>query len=81
VPVFATAIIALGNRHVPIVGRDFFPIIDVARSSLTSRGAGGTRDEKTSRIFEALREQDPPTSFRRTSGDDVANIGLPFPTL
>ena len=80
VPVFATAILALGTvMYIYIyVGRDFFPVIDGGQIQLHVRAPAGTRIEKTEQIFEAVENKIRdiiPASERELIVD---NIGLPF---
>src|ERR1700731_2717499 len=78
VPVFATAILALGTVMYVYVGRDFFPVIDGGQIQLHVRAPAGTRIEKTEQIFEAVENKIRdiiPQSERELIVD---NIGLPF---
>jgi multidrug efflux pump subunit AcrB len=77
VPVFATAILALGTVMYFFVGRDFFPLIDGGQIQLHVRAPAGTRIEKTEQIFEAVENKIRdiiPDSERELIVD---NIGLP----
>ena len=47
----------LGTAGTPIVGRDFFPIIDGGQIQLHVRVPAGTRIEKTEQIFQAIEDK------------------------
>lgn len=44
-------LLGLGAAAVPLLGRDFFPVVDQGRIRMHLRAPGGTRIEETERIF------------------------------
>src|SRR6266851_1673893 len=77
VPVFATAILALGTVMYRFVGRDFFPVIDGGQIQLHVRAPAGTRIEKTEQIFEAIENKIRDIIPANERDLIVDNIGLP----
>lgn len=77
VPVVIVMVLALGVAMFPLVGRDFFPVIDGGQIQLHVRAPAGTRIEDTERIFQAvenkIREIIPASDLALV----VDNIGLP----
>jgi multidrug efflux pump subunit AcrB len=77
VPVVIISVLALGAVMFPLVGRDFFPVIDGGQIQLHVRAPAGTRIEDTERIFQAVENKIReiiPASDRALVVD---NIGLP----
>jgi multidrug efflux pump subunit AcrB len=76
-PIGMVAVLALGVVLYPMVGRDFFPVIDGGQIQLHVRAPAGSRIENTEHIF-----QDVETKIREIIPDKeraliVDNIGLP----
>jgi len=76
-PAGMVAVLALGVVLYPMVGRDFFPVIDGGQIQLHVRAPAGSRIENTERIF-----QDVENRIREVIPDSerelvVDNIGLP----
>jgi multidrug efflux pump subunit AcrB len=76
-PVIIALVLALGVVMFPLVGRDFFPIIDGGQIQLHVRAPAGTRIESTERLFQAVEDK-----IREVIPDSqrsliVDNIGLP----
>ena len=57
VPVVIVMVLALGVAMFPLVGRDFFPVIDGGQIQLHVRAPAGTRIEDTERIFQAVENK------------------------
>jgi multidrug efflux pump subunit AcrB len=77
IPLGVALVLALGAGVLPLVGRDFFPVIDGGQIQLHVRAPAGTRIEVTERIFQdvedKIREIIPESARERI----VDNIGLP----
>jgi multidrug efflux pump subunit AcrB len=76
-PIGMVAVLALGVGLYPLVGRDFFPVIDGGQIQLHVRAPAGSRIENTEHIF-----QDVENKIREVIPDKerelvVDNIGLP----
>jgi multidrug efflux pump subunit AcrB len=76
-PIGMVAVLALGVGLYPMVGRDFFPVIDGGQIQLHVRAPAGSRIENTEHIF-----QDVENKIREVIPDKerelvVDNIGLP----
>jgi multidrug efflux pump subunit AcrB len=76
-PIGMVAVLALGVALYPMVGRDFFPVIDGGQIQLHVRAPAGSRIENTEHIF-----QDVENKIREIIPDKeraliVDNIGLP----
>jgi multidrug efflux pump subunit AcrB len=77
VPVVAVLVLVLGATMFPLVGRDFFPLIDGGQIQLHVRAPAGTRIETTEGAFQSIEDkirQVIPASERSLIVD---NIGLP----
>jgi multidrug efflux pump subunit AcrB len=77
IPAAMVLILALGAALFPVVGRDFFPVIDGGQIQLHVRAPAGSRIENTERIFQEVENK-----IREIIPDDqrelvVDNIGLP----
>jgi multidrug efflux pump subunit AcrB len=76
-PVVMILVLGLGGVMLPLVGRDFFPVIDGGQIQLHVRAPAGTRIEDTERIFQEVEDKIRnviPASERKLIVD---NIGLP----
>ncbi|HLG81319.1 MAG TPA: efflux RND transporter permease subunit [Bradyrhizobium sp.] len=76
-PVGMVAVLGLGVVLYPMVGRDFFPVIDGGQIQLHVRAPAGSRIENTERIFQEVENK-----IREVIPDSdreliVDNIGLP----
>ncbi len=76
-PVVMLFVLGLGAIMFPLVGRDFFPLIDGGQIQLHVRAPAGTRIEDTERIFQDVEDK-----IREVIPDKdrqliVDNIGLP----
>jgi multidrug efflux pump subunit AcrB len=76
-PIGMAAVLGLGVVLYPMVGRDFFPVIDGGQIQLHVRAPAGSRIENTERVF-----QDVENKIREIIPDKerelvVDNIGLP----
>jgi multidrug efflux pump subunit AcrB len=77
IPVVMVLVLGLGAVMLPLVGRDFFPVIDGGQIQLHVRAPAGTRIEDTERIFQSVEDKIRdviPASERELVVD---NIGLP----
>ncbi|WP_314959892.1 efflux RND transporter permease subunit [Bradyrhizobium cosmicum] len=77
IPAGMAAILVLGIVLFPLVGRDFFPVIDGGQIQLHVRAPAGTRIENTEKIFQQVEDK-----IRQIIPDQdraliVDNIGLP----
>jgi multidrug efflux pump subunit AcrB len=77
IPTGMAVVLALGVVLYPMVGRDFFPVIDGGQIQLHIRAPAGSRIENTERVF-----QDVENKIRELIPDNeraliVDNIGLP----
>src|ERR1700744_5980561 len=77
IPVGMAGVLALGAVLFPLVGRDFFPVIDGGQIQLHVRAPAGTRIEHTEKIFQEVEDK-----IRQVIPDKdrdliVDNIGLP----
>jgi multidrug efflux pump subunit AcrB len=76
-PVVMILVLGLGAAMLPLVGRDFFPVIDGGQIQLHVRAPAGTRIEDTERVFQTVEDKIRdviPASERELVVD---NIGLP----
>jgi multidrug efflux pump subunit AcrB len=76
-PIVMLVVLGLGAIMFPLVGRDFFPLIDGGQIQLHVRAPAGTRIEDTERIFQDVEDR-----IREVIPDKdrqliVDNIGLP----
>ncbi len=76
-PIVMLVVLGLGAIMFPLVGRDFFPLIDGGQIQLHVRAPAGTRIEDTERIFQDVEDK-----IREVIPDKdrqliVDNIGLP----
>ncbi|WP_024520147.1 efflux RND transporter permease subunit [Bradyrhizobium sp. Tv2a-2] len=76
-PIIMVVVLALGAVLFPMVGRDFFPVIDGGQIQLHVRAPAGSRIENTERIFQQVEDK-----IRQVIPDSdrdliVDNIGLP----
>src|SRR5262249_7353968 len=77
IPVSMVLLLALGAVLFPLVGRDFFPVIDGGQIQLHVRAPAGSRIENTERVFQEVENK-----IRKVIPDSereliVDNIGLP----
>jgi multidrug efflux pump subunit AcrB len=77
IPAGMAGVLALGAVLFPLVGRDFFPVIDGGQIQLHVRAPAGTRIEHTEKIFQEVEDK-----IRQVIPDKdrdliVDNIGLP----
>ncbi len=77
IPAGMVAMLALGVVVFPMVGRDFFPVIDGGQIQLHVRAPAGSRIENTEKIFQEVEDK-----IRQVIPDHdraliVDNIGLP----
>jgi len=77
IPIGMVGVLALGAVLFPLVGRDFFPVIDGGQIQLHVRAPAGSRIEHTEKIFQEVENK-----IREViPGSDrdliVDNIGLP----
>ena len=77
IPAGMVGVLALGVVLFPLVGRDFFPVIDGGQIQLHVRAPAGSRIENTERIFQQVENK-----IRQVIPDSerdliVDNIGLP----
>jgi multidrug efflux pump subunit AcrB len=76
-PIVMLVVLGFGAIMFPLVGRDFFPLIDGGQIQLHVRAPAGTRIEDTERIFQDVEDK-----IREVIPDKdrqliVDNIGLP----
>jgi multidrug efflux pump subunit AcrB len=76
-PIVMLVVLGVGAVLFPLVGRDFFPLIDGGQIQLHVRAPAGTRIEDTERIFQEVEDK-----IREVIPDKdrqliVDNIGLP----
>jgi multidrug efflux pump subunit AcrB len=76
-PIVMLAVLGLGAILFPLVGRDFFPLIDGGQIQLHVRAPAGTRIEDTERIFEDVEDKIREVIPDRDRQLIVDNIGLP----
>src|ERR1700723_3388785 len=67
----------LGVVLFPLVGRDFFPVIDGGQIQLHVRAPAGTRIEATERIFQEVENRIREVIPDKDRGLIIDNIGLP----
>src|ERR1700761_5729929 len=67
----------LGVVLLPMVGRDFFPVIDGGQIQLHVRAPAGTRIEATERIFQAVEDKIREVIPEKERELIVDNMGLP----
>jgi multidrug efflux pump subunit AcrB len=77
IPCVAALVLLLAGLLVPLVGRDFFPIIDGGQIQLHVRVPAGTRIEKTEQIFQAVEDKIREVIPENERDLIVDNIGLP----
>ena len=71
------AVLGLGVVLFPMVGRDFFPLIDGGQIQLHVRAPAGTRIENTEQIFQAVEDKIRQVIPASDLALIVDNIGLP----
>jgi multidrug efflux pump subunit AcrB len=76
-PLIIAVVLALGAVMLPLVGRDFFPIIDGGQIQLHVRAPAGTRIEATERLFQAVEDKIREVIPESERSLIVDNIGLP----
>jgi len=76
-PLTIVLVLALGAVMLPLVGRDFFPIIDGGQIQLHVRAPAGTRNEATERLFQAVEDKIREVIPEGQRSLIVDNIGLP----
>jgi multidrug efflux pump subunit AcrB len=77
IPVVAVLMLALGGVMLTVVGRDFFPAIDVGQIKLHVRAPAATRIEATERIFQEIEDKIRKVIPRRELDLVVDDIGVP----
>ena len=77
IPAGMAAILVLGVVLFPLVGRDFFPVIDGGQIQLHVRAPAGTRIEKTEKIFQEVEDKIRDVIPDKDRALIVDNIGLP----
>jgi multidrug efflux pump subunit AcrB len=77
IPAGMVAMGALGVVLFPLVGRDFFPVIDGGQIQLHVRAPAGSRIENTERIFQEVENRIREIIPDRDRDLIVDNIGLP----
>jgi len=77
IPAGMAAILVLGVVLFPLVGRDFFPLIDGGQIQLHVRAPAGSRIENTEKIFQQVEDKIRQVIPDRDRALIVDNIGLP----
>jgi multidrug efflux pump subunit AcrB len=77
IPAGMVAMLALGAVLFPLVGRDFFPVIDGGQIQLHVRAPAGSRIEHTEKIFQEVENKIREVIPDRDRALIVDNIGLP----
>ncbi|MFK4486744.1 efflux RND transporter permease subunit [Bradyrhizobium sp. USDA 336] len=77
IPAGMVAVLALGLVLFPMVGRDFFPVIDGGQIQLHVRAPAGSRIENTEAIFQRVEDKIREIVPERDRALIVDNIGLP----
>ncbi|KJC37668.1 efflux RND transporter permease subunit [Bradyrhizobium sp. LTSP857] len=77
IPAGMAAILVLGVVLFPLVGRDFFPVIDGGQIQLHVRAPAGTRIENTEKIFQEVEDKIRQVIPDKDRALIVDNIGLP----
>jgi multidrug efflux pump subunit AcrB len=77
IPAFMLMMGGLGIVLFPLVGRDFFPVIDGGQIQLHVRAPAGTRIETTERIFQGVENRIREVIPENERELIVDNIGLP----
>ncbi|WP_027542792.1 efflux RND transporter permease subunit [Bradyrhizobium sp. WSM2254] len=77
IPAGMAAILVLGVVLFPLVGRDFFPLIDGGQIQLHVRAPAGSRIENTEQIFQQVEDKIREVIPDRDRALIVDNIGLP----
>ena len=77
IPAGMIVILVVGAVLFPLVGRDFFPIIDGGQIQLHVRAPAGTRIENTEKIFQEVEDKIREVIPDRDRALIVDNIGLP----
>lgn len=77
IPAGMAAILVLGVVLYPLVGRDFFPLIDGGQIQLHVRAPAGSRIENTEKIFQQVEDKIRQVIPDRDRALIVDNIGLP----
>ena len=77
IPAGMIVILVVGVVLFPLVGRDFFPIIDGGQIQLHVRAPAGTRIENTEKIFQEVEDKIREVIPDRDRALIVDNIGLP----
>jgi multidrug efflux pump subunit AcrB len=77
IPAVMAVMGGLGVVLLPMVGRDFFPVIDGGQIQLHVRAPAGTRIEATERIFQEVENRIREVIPENERGLIVDNIGLP----
>jgi multidrug efflux pump subunit AcrB len=77
IPAGMVAMLALGVVLFPLVGRDFFPVIDGGQIQLHVRAPAGTRIEHTEKTFQEVEDKIREVIPDRDRALIVDNIGLP----
>jgi multidrug efflux pump subunit AcrB len=77
IPAGMVVMLALGVVLFPLVGRDFFPVIDGGQIQLHVRAPAGTRIEHTEKTFQEVEDKIREVIPDRDRALIVDNIGLP----
>ncbi|MDA9490792.1 efflux RND transporter permease subunit [Bradyrhizobium sp. CCBAU 11361] len=77
IPAGMAAILVLGVVLFPLVGRDFFPLIDGGQIQLHVRAPAGSRIENTEKTFQQVEDKIRQVIPDRDRALIVDNIGLP----
>src|SRR5262249_7644552 len=77
IPAGMVAVLALGAVLFPLVGRDFFPLIDGGPIQLHVRAPAGSRIENTEKIFQQVEDKIRQVIPDKDRALIVDNIGLP----
>jgi multidrug efflux pump subunit AcrB len=76
-PIVMVVVLGFGAVMLPLVGRDFFPVIDGGQIQLHVRAPAGTRIEDTERVFQAVEDKIREVIPANERELIVDNIGLP----
>jgi multidrug efflux pump subunit AcrB len=77
IPAGMVGVLALGVVLFPLVGRDFFPVIDGGQIQLHVRAPAGSRVEHTEKIFQQVEDKIRQVIPDKDRALIVDNIGLP----